>query len=74
MAKTTKLNRAEAALRLCKTQFEAMLVEGTKRLEMIEMAKTGITFCEVNDGTDTTGEDGETNQVSESGESGSLQP
>ena len=74
MAKTTKLNRAEAALRLCKTQFEAMLVEGTKRLEMIEMAKTGITFCEVNDGADTTGEDGETNQVSEQSQGSTLQP
>jgi len=50
-----------------------MLVEGTKRLEMIELAKTGITFCEVNDGADTTGEDGETNQVSEQSQGGTLQ-
>lgn len=47
-----------------------MLVEGTKRLEMIELAKTGITFCEVNDEpTDTIGTE---NEISEQGEGGSL--
>ena len=67
MGKTTKLNRAEAALRLCKAQFEAMLVDGTKRLEMIEMAKMGITFCEVNN--DTIGTEVE---ISEQCEGGTL--
>jgi len=44
-----------------------MLVDGTKRLEMIEMAKMGITFCEVNN--DTIGTEDE---ISEQGEGGTL--
>lgn len=70
MAKTTKTNRAESALKLCKEQFEAMLVQGTPRLSMIEMAKEGIKFCEViNEPINAVGEEKE---VAEQGASGVI--
>lgn len=70
MTKTTKTNRAESALKLCKEQFEAMLVQGTPRLSMIEMAKEGIKFCEViNEPANSVGEEKE---VPEQGAGGSL--